>query len=186
MNLIFIVVYVIWMASEVWLNRAMRSGEMDKQKTDRHTLLLIWGTIIVCIVLGVEVASHTHYRIAESNVVSYAGLGLIVLGILLRFMVVRSLGKQFTVDVTIRRDHQLKQNNFYKYIRHPSYLASWISFIGFGLSLNNWISLLVVAIPVLIAFIRRMDVEEQVLIQHFGQAYLDYKRHTKRLIPFIY
>jgi protein-S-isoprenylcysteine O-methyltransferase Ste14 len=122
----------------------------------------------------------------QNDMVRYAGLGLILLGMMLRLMIIRSLGRYFTVDVAIRKDHRIKKTGFYTHIRHPSYLASLVSFTGFGLSMNNWITLLIVTIPVLIAFIIRMDLEEKVLISHFGEEYILYKKSTKKLIPFIY
>jgi protein-S-isoprenylcysteine O-methyltransferase Ste14 len=38
----------------------------------------------------------------------------------------------------------------------------------------------------LFAFIRRIQIEEAVLTEQFGNAYIDYAKKTKRLIPFIY
>ncbi|NNG08695.1 MAG: isoprenylcysteine carboxylmethyltransferase family protein, partial [Arenibacter sp.] len=82
--------------------------------------------------------------------------------------------------------HQLKTNGYYKYIRHPSYTASLISFIGFGVSLNHWISVLLAGGLAFIAFAIRIQVEEKVLLSHFGSAYDSYKRKTRAIIPFIY
>ncbi|MEO8852326.1 MAG: isoprenylcysteine carboxylmethyltransferase family protein [Ginsengibacter sp.] len=61
----------------------------------------------------------------------YVGIAIIILGIILRLIAVASLGKFFTVDVTIRQNHRLKKDGIYKYLRHPSYFASLLSFIGF-------------------------------------------------------
>jgi protein-S-isoprenylcysteine O-methyltransferase Ste14 len=96
------------------------------------------------------------------------------------------LGRFFTVNVTIRDDHKLIQSGFYKYLRHPSYTGSLLSFLGFGLSLDNWLSLAIIFLPTLFAFIYRMKVEENVLSEQFGEQYQDYILKTKRIIPFIY
>ncbi|AHF15896.1 isoprenylcysteine carboxyl methyltransferase [Niabella soli DSM 19437] len=114
------------------------------------------------------------------------GLGLLILGILLRFFIIASLGKFFTTNVTIRQEHVLKTDGCYKYIRHPAYAASLLSFAGFGISLNNQIALLVVLIAVRLAFYNRIRIEERLLVKHFGQQYIDYGKHTWRLIPFIF
>ena len=104
----------------------------------------------------------------------------------LRFISIRTLGKLFTVDVTIRTDHKLKKDGVYRRIRHPAYSGSLLSFIGFGLSLNNWLSLSFVTILITIAFLHRIKIEEKLLTDKFGADYLDYKRKTYRLIPWIY
>jgi protein-S-isoprenylcysteine O-methyltransferase Ste14 len=111
---------------------------------------------------------------------------IIALGITLRFISVKQLGKHFTVDVTIREGHELFAGGFYKYLRHPSYSASILSFLGFGVTLNNWLSLLAILAITFSAFVYRMNVEEKVLIEEFGDKYREHIKGTKRLIPFIY
>ncbi|PZF71704.1 hypothetical protein DN068_16680 [Taibaiella soli] len=123
----------------------------------------------------------TSYAVAMN-----VGLGVIILGMVLRFAVIRSLGRYFTVDVTIREGHQLKTDGIYRYLRHPSYAASLISFAGFGISLNNYLSLLMLVVLIGAAFFYRVKVEERALIEQFGDDYINYMKRSKRLIPFIF
>ena len=88
--------------------------------------------------------------------------------------------------MAITEGHQLKMDGFYSIVRHPSYFASWLSFVGYGISLNNWVSLVIVATMILGAFLYRISVEEKVLIGQFGDAYLKYREATKAIIPFIW
>jgi protein-S-isoprenylcysteine O-methyltransferase Ste14 len=44
----------------------------------------------------------------------------------------------------------------------------------------------IISIPVLFSFIYRINVEEKMLLQLFGEEYKQYKRYTKKLIPFLY
>ena len=186
MNAIFTVTYFLWFLSEIFLNRMLRSKNTDKQNADKHSLLLIWITIIVSISVAVYISAKYYLPIYLNPSCQYIGIAIILAGIILRFIAVVSLGKLFTVDVTIRQNHQLKKNGLYKYLRHPSYFASFLSFVGFGISSNNWISLLLVVFAILVVFIIRIRIEEKVLISHFGSEYIEYKKITKRLIPFIY
>ena len=71
-------------------------------------------------------------------------------------------------------------------MRHPSYSGLVLIFFAIGLFTRNWIGLAIVVLPTLAALIYRMHVEEQALIQAYGQQYTDYMRTTKRLIPGIY
>lgn len=109
-----------------------------------------------------------------------------MLSVVLRLMVVDNLGKYFTVDVTIRKDHQLKTNGFYKLVRHPSYAFSLLTFAGLTVVLNNYIAAGFLLVPVFSMFIYRINIEEKALKDQFGKAYSDYMKKTKRLIPFIY
>jgi len=183
--IMFIIIYAIWFLSEVILSRILRSKNNGINSKDNSTLKVIWVFIFIAIFLAVY-ASNFNFPIFNSAIINYIGLLVIGVGIILRFAVIFNLGKFFTVDVAIDENHKLKTNGFYKYLRHPSYAASLISFIGFGLSYNNWVSLLLLVVIVTSAFLIRIKTEEKVLINYFGEEYSNYIKRTKKLIPFIY
>jgi protein-S-isoprenylcysteine O-methyltransferase Ste14 len=59
-------------------------------------------------------------------------------------------------------------------------------FMGFGLCLANWAALVCLIVPIAIAFIWRIHVEERALSDALGDQYRAYIHRTKRLIPFVY
>lgn len=185
MELFFNIVYFCWFASEIILNRVLRAGQNDK-KPDKHSLTYIWITAMVCVIAAVNISKLTYFPIIKSPVIGLVGIGLIISGMVLRLIAVISLGRFFTVNVAIREGHTVKRDGMYKYVRHPSYSASLLSFLGFGISMNNWVALLVVFVPVTIAFLYRIQVEETMLSEALGADYVEYKKHTKRLVPGIY
>jgi protein-S-isoprenylcysteine O-methyltransferase Ste14 len=183
---IFIIVWSIWFISEILLNRFLRSGKKIKNNQDKGTIRIIWVTIGIANSLGIIFAIFLRASICNNLIIPFAGLFLIVLGMIFRFISIWTLGRFFTVDIAIRYEHSIKKDGVYLIIRHPSYLGSILSFIGFGISLNNWISLLVICIPVLIAILNRINIEERFLIDQFKGEYLDYMKKTYRLLPWIY
>lgn len=187
MNYFSYIVYAAWLASEILLNRMLRSGTKDRKNADRYSLAIIWFTITIVCVKAVQTARLSHNPIfADWSLAMNIGLGIIILGMVLRFAVIRSLGRYFTVDVTIREEHKLKTDGIYRYLRHPSYAASLLSFAGFGISLNNYLSLLMLVGLVGAAFFYRIKVEEKTLIEQFGDDYINYMKKSKRLIPFVF
>ncbi len=186
MNILSWIVYTVWLGSEVILNRRLRSTAGDAAGKDKGSLLLIWVTIVVVCFAAGFISGASFFPIYATLTGYYLALAVIVLGVVLRLLAVYSLGKFFTVDVTIRQGHQLKQDGAYRFIRHPSYAASLLSFAGYGASLNNWVSLLLVLVVMFIVFSYRVSIEENVLAAEFGDAYTAYKKRTKRLIPFVY
>jgi len=186
MNNLFYVTYFVWILSEVILNRFVRSKSTDKKGTDKRTELYLWLIIVFCVTAGTIIAFNIYSPIYLNGQLKYVGLAIIIIGIIIRFIAIKQLGKFFTVDVTIREDHQLMQSGLYKLIRHPSYTGCLLSFLGYGIALDNWFSVAIVFTPILLIFMYRMNVEEKVLIQQFGEKYTVYMGKTKRLIPFIY
>lgn len=183
---LYIIVWSVWCLSEVFMTRLLHSGKREKQKRDRGSLLLIWFAIAVAICGGVLCSIKFPVLISHSPWIPLAGLLLIVAGMAFRFTAIRALGRMFTVDVTIREDHKIKKDGLYRIIRHPAYLGSLISFLGFGISMNNWISLAVANVAIWAAMIYRIKVEEKALMEHFGESYTEYMGLTWRLIPWIY
>jgi protein-S-isoprenylcysteine O-methyltransferase Ste14 len=184
--ILFIAIWSLWFVSEILLNRLLRSGSDDRKDQDKKTLGLIWRLIGLANSMGILFVIFIRMPISTSWLLPYSGLGLIIIGMVIRFAAIISLGRFFTVDVTIRQDHRIKKDGIYSLIRHPSYLGSILSFIGFGLSLNNWLSLPVIVIPVTMAMLYRIRIEEKVLLDRFGQEYAEYKNDTCSLIPYIY
>jgi protein-S-isoprenylcysteine O-methyltransferase Ste14 len=180
------IIWIIWWISEIMLRKLMRSGSKDKKGLDKGSIGFIWIMITLAISSGIIFSYYSKFCISEQLLISKVGLAIIVFGMILRFIAIRTLGKLFTVDVTIRDDHKIKKDGIYKIIRHPSYSGSLLSFIGFGISLNNWLSLIAVIILISIGLINRIRIEEKVLLDQFGADYLDYKKNTYRLIPWIY
>lgn len=184
--MLYTTIVVLWLASEIFLNRIFRSGPQEKQKADRKSLLWIWVTIMATLPLGSYVAEHIAAPITSYVYVPTIGIALIAAGMLFRFYSIYTLGHYFTVDVAIREDHRIVQHGVYKYLRHPSYLGSLISFVGNGIAMNNYIAFVITVLPVSIAFLYRMYVEERLLVNNFGEEYRAYRRRTFRLIPFIF
>jgi protein-S-isoprenylcysteine O-methyltransferase Ste14 len=88
--------------------------------------------------------------------------------------------------VAIREGHRIVRAGPYRLLRHPSYTGYLLAMLGIGIALNNWIALLVMAGANLAIYNYRMSVEESALAEAFGESYFQYKRETKRIIPFIY
>ncbi len=114
-----------------------------------------------------------------------AGVLLIVLGSLLRRYCWRTLGEYFTGDVRARADQPVIRTGPYRVVRHPSYAAGIMMYIGIGLALGNWVSLVLLTISTVVAYCYRVVVEERVLVHTIGEPYRAYMRERKRFIPYI-
>ena len=172
--------------SELCLNLVKRAKATAVTK-DRHSLKLIWILNMGGCWLGMYCAvllPSLAFPWREQVVLS--GLCLCVLGLTLRWYAIIYLGRFFTVNVAIATDHRLIDSGPYRWIRHPSYAGGLLIVLGFGLCMGNIASLLIFMTCFLIACLRRIQVEEQALIEAFGGQYRDYMQRTKRLIPFVY
>jgi protein-S-isoprenylcysteine O-methyltransferase Ste14 len=110
---------------------------------------------------------------------------MIFFGSLLRRYCFRTLGKYFTGDVRATPDQPVICSGPYRMVRHPSYTAGMIMFIGIGLALGNWFSLVLLTIATIATYSYRVVVEERVLLATIGESYGNYMKERKRFIPYV-
>ena len=178
---------VVYLISELLLTVTHRSRSRTGTKQDRSTLRVVWLVIVMSVVAGIYVAKHwPAATLPHHRSFVFAGVVLFIAGLLLRWWAIITLGRFFTVDVTIEKDHELVERGPFRIVRHPSYTGVLLAFVGLALTLGNWAALLVILLPIGAAFIHRMNVEENALAGALGSQYTDYMRRTKRLVPFVY
>jgi protein-S-isoprenylcysteine O-methyltransferase len=170
--------------SELILAFTRRSSAKVVSK-DANSLRILW--VVIGLSIWFSIRAHSIWPDAALPpwcvTVSVALFGG---GILLRWYSIIHLGRFFTVDVAIAADHQLIDTGPYRFVRHPSYTGALLAFAGFGLAMRNWASLLMVSLPIFLAFLYRINVEERALALALGDRYRVYLKRTKRLIPFVY
>ena len=179
---------MIYLFSEIILSLTRRAPKSaNVREADHSSLRFLWIVIALSIWLALWLTSHFRAALLP-QAKFFVGLGVLffVLGLALRWWSIIQLGRFFTVNVAIARDHQLVEAGPYRYLRHPSYTGVLLAFVGFGLSLGNWAALLALLGPIFAAFLYRMKVEERTLIDALGESYVAYCGRTKRLVPFIY
>jgi protein-S-isoprenylcysteine O-methyltransferase Ste14 len=156
-------------------------------KLDRSSIRRLWITIFVSVNLGVLIGLQQFGHIElDSPVFPITGIALIVCGLFVRWFAILSLKSQFTVDVSIQKDHRIIKEGIYRFVRHPAYAGSLVSFLGLGVYFSNYLSIVIIFVPVCLAFLHRVHIEEEALVQALGGEYLDYCTSTKRFIPCVF
>lgn len=118
------------------------------------------------------------------HLVFYFGVGLMLGGLLLRQYAIITLGGLHSLDVTTRAGQPVVEIGPYRWIRHPSYAGSMLTAAGILLCSTNWVSMACYLL-VVVVYVYRIRVEERALAEDLGDAYGEYMRRTKRLIPFV-
>ncbi len=183
---------VLWVAvalfplSEVLLSIAKRArGEVTR--ADRGSMRILWLAIGLGVGLAIASQSVPSVRLRISDSLrQVSSLVLLLSGLALRWTAILTLGRHFTVEVVIRRDHELVERGVYRVLRHPSYTGLLVAFLGLGIYFANWLSLAVLMLPITSAVLHRIGMEEKALRQAFGASWESYRLRTKRLIPGIY
>jgi protein-S-isoprenylcysteine O-methyltransferase len=172
--------------SEAGLTVLKRSRD-DSVDADDASLRTLWITILLAVTAGILASSRMPWAaIGAARVAFWTGCALFGLGLALRWYSISYLGRFFTVNVAIHSGHEIIDTGPYSRIRHPSYSGALLAFLGLALTLTNWVSLVLVMVPIFWAFGRRIAIEETALASALGSPYTNYMRRTKRLAPYIY
>jgi len=186
-KLILIIVFsILYGLFEIIMSRRQQDNRKIFKSGDKGSIWLLMISISLGYWLSFIIASTKTGRIYHWNTFFVIGSLLVLIGLIIRVTSIMKLKQQFTYTVTRIENHELIETGLYKIIRHPGYLGQIIIFLGISVCLSNWLSILLMVIPVLSGYLNRINVEERFMVEQMGQKYLDYQKRTKRLIPTIY
>jgi protein-S-isoprenylcysteine O-methyltransferase Ste14 len=168
------------------MSRRLRDKKKISKSGDKGSIWVLVISISVGYWLSFIIASTKTGRIYNWNTFFAIGALMALTGLIIRITSILTLKQHFTYTVTKVENHELIETGLYRYIRHPGYLGQLIIFLGIATSLSNWLSVLLMIIPVFLGYLNRINVEEKFMIEQMGQKYADYQKRTKRLIPHLF
>ncbi|MDY6965589.1 MAG: protein-S-isoprenylcysteine O-methyltransferase [Halobacteriota archaeon] len=117
---------------------------------------------------------------------TWAGLSGVVVFTIALWLLWRShtdLGRNFSPEIEIKDEAALVTNGVFRYIRHPMYAAHWLWAVAQALLLQNWIAGPAFLVAFIFMYIVRVPLEEETMLEHFGDEYREYMKKTGRIIP---
>jgi protein-S-isoprenylcysteine O-methyltransferase Ste14 len=177
---------ILYALFELFLSRRRQADRKIVKSGDKRSIFLLTISITIGYWFSFIIASTKTGRLPHWNTFFIIGSALILIGLIIRISSILKLKQQFTYTVATIDKHELIETGLYKLIRHPGYLGQLIIFLGIPICLSNWLSVLLMIIPVLAGYLNRINVEEKFMAEQLGQKYLDYRKRTYRLIPMIY
>jgi protein-S-isoprenylcysteine O-methyltransferase Ste14 len=164
-----------------------RAKPAPGDKTDRGSMTVIIIASWLAFPAAFMVAPWSRFALTTHRIAWFAlGLAILLAGSALRRYCFRTLGCYFTGNVKVQADQPVIEHGLYRFVRHPSYTGGMLMYLGTGLALTNWLSVLILLGMGLVTYSYRVRVEEQALGSSIGQPYLEYMRRTKRFIPFVF
>ena len=187
----FILTLADWLA-------ALRKGQAVTLLPEREGRKWPLWTQIGIVFLGLVLCVPLFYylwiplvrlSVSTAHVLDIVGLIIYLAGCAFVLWARRTLGKMWGLstsrNVKLLDDHQLIQSGPFAFVRHPMYFGWWAAMFGLLLLYPTWVVLLLL-VSSLMAFSGRARREEAALAERFGEAWMEYKKRTRFLIPFIY
>lgn len=139
--------------------------------------------VVLIILLLLRVKAFKGHAATNDPWLLGTGLAVFLLGLALAIWARVYLGRNWGMPMSQKADPELVTSGPYSIIRHPIYSGIILAMIGTTIAVSlYWL----VAVMVLGAyFLYSSVVEERLMTRLFPDTYPEYKRSTKRLVPFI-
>jgi protein-S-isoprenylcysteine O-methyltransferase Ste14 len=185
---ILIIIPTIWIAFEIWLVYRDRIQGKGNTRFDQGTRYLNFIGLVIGIIGAALLSGYSAFYFpgARSTVYFWIGIVIMPVGLALRIWAVQILGNSFRTTVETHVNQKVVNYGPYRLIRHPSYSGLLLICLGYGIAIQNWLSLACVVIIPLLALLYRIHIEEPALLASMGEEYRTYQKNTKKIIPWIY
>lgn len=153
-----------------------------RPREDHGTFLQIMLTVYLSQALALAELVVRGSRRPPFGAISWIALGAMLAGLALRTWAVSTLGRFFTLPVTVRPAQPVIDGGPYRLIRHPSYLGALVAFVASAVLLGSWIAAAIGGVTLSLAFRRRIRHEER-LLEAGLPGYRDYAARTGAMLP---
>ncbi|ANW20001.1 isoprenylcysteine carboxylmethyltransferase family protein [Streptomyces clavuligerus] len=172
---------VLWAGYELLLRHRDRTAASWRAgAADRGSTALLPAAFAGALLLGALLPG------ALPAAARWAGVGAVAAGLLLRAWGMRTLGAYYTRTLRTAPGQRVVRTGPYRLIRHPGYAGSLLVWTGWALGLGKGLAAVAVAVLLGAAYGWRIAAEERILLAVFGEEYAEYRRRTKRLLPYVY
>jgi protein-S-isoprenylcysteine O-methyltransferase Ste14 len=181
---------IIWIVlATFWLISAKNNKQALFKESFISRFLQYWLPLIIAVLLlgPGKWFGHTLIRenfVEHTNLVGSIGLLISFIGLIIACWSRYLLGKNWSLSVQKKENHELIKSGFYKIVRHPIYTGILLIFIGNTIIVGDYRGFIAVAI-VFISFWFKLKKEEKFLTEIFGNEYINYKKETKAILPYI-
>jgi len=159
--------------------KAIHFGEIDKTDFLIPPFALLYFYVVFAAAFGLPTVSRQEFF--HSGTVSWVGVLLCLVGLLLLFLSLVSFGKSFRVGIDQVQPDKLVTTGIFAFSRNPIYVAFGLVLLGQFLVFPNWI-LLVYMVAAIWLFHRQILREEEYLRSHYGQPYSEYCDQVRRYL----
>ncbi len=142
---------------------------------------LIWLTALALFFVAPQWVSWAAIPLPEWA--RWAGLALGYANLPLLWWIEATLGKNFSTVLHLREGHTLVTQGPYRWVRHPMYTSLYLLVVSILLASANWLVGLPGVLSLTVIVLNRIDREEAVMIERFGDDYRQYMTRTGRFLP---
>ena len=172
LSLIWGVWFVGWMVAGLFSARTIR-------REGSGSRLLVIAMLVVGFALLIKKPALSSTPLFD------AGLAITILGLAFTVWARVHLGRLWSGAVTLKEGHQLIRSGPYGIVRHPIYTGLLTASVGTAMARGTIAALFGLLLIFGVCLIK-IRAEERLMTEQFPDAYRDYRREVRTLIPFVW
>jgi protein-S-isoprenylcysteine O-methyltransferase Ste14 len=168
------------------ISKKQRKESKSERRVNTQEKVLLGLLFISMFFLPLFYSATTWLDFANYSLPAWAGwLGvvLILCALVIFWRAHVDLGLNWSPSLEIRTEHKLITNGIFGYIRHPMYASQWVWVIAQPLLLQNWLAGFLNLIVFIPFYILRVQAEEKMMLDTFGNEYREYINSTGAVFP---
>lgn len=177
---------LVWLGTALWFAAVRDDTRRGKLRHFLRTLLpeawMIAGLVVLELVLHLLPRAIWDPLTWKTGAFTAIGSVLIIASAALMVWARLALGTMWAGRPMIQQDHELRTGGPYRVVRHPIYTGI-LGLIAGATLLSGFGSALVLLAFVIAWLLRRVRVEDTMLIATFGDDYRTYRHRVPALIP---
>lgn len=150
----------------------------------RLFVFLVFAIIIIIILSRYEHDALILRVVPDTLWSGMTGVILTAIGLWFSIWARIHLGRFWSSMVMIKEGHQLVVTGPYRFVRNPMYTGILVASVGAAIAIGELLAFIAVGIGVIGVFMK-IRAEEEILLEKFGEKYLQYRSKVKVIIPFI-
>lgn len=152
---------------------------INNKKESVHFLLAhAYLFFFLCVILGIFFDSILKIELFHFEFFSYIGVSLILFGTFVVYWAQKSSAKASKISMEKSNTEGFTFGP-YKFIKHPTYLGLFVTSLGFSFLIESLTSIIFVVIAYVVIKFTFVKKEEKMLLEKYGEKYLNYKKLDK-------
>lgn len=186
-RLLFIAIYAVFFGVRIRYRVESARREPERRQgaeswASKVLIIAILGYFASIVLYMLDISWISWSRLAMPPWLRWLGAIVASSSVLLVAWTHRALGRQYSAEFAIQKDHVLVTTGPYARTRHPMYTALNMFSFSMALMTSNLLVLLF-AILVILPFPWIVREEELVLLETFGEEYREYMMRSGRFFP---
>lgn len=160
--------------------KGIQTDQIGKGKTGFVKRIELTMKVATLLVPVMEVISISLNISNLPLIVRYVGIIIAILGDIVFVISVWTMKDSWRAGVSPTDKTELVTTGIYQISRNPAFLGFDLVYIGVCLMFFNWVLLLVSVFAMLMFHLQIVNVEEEFLLDSFGEEYISYKKKVNR------